>query len=116
MDEIVAARSGQEETIGILASGKVHDARGVTGAVQTLGERPSGFLTRLVVVLIENNVDLAIRGIAKLIPLQGRQMSADRAGRVANAFLPEKGQVEHALDQNDVGEVADRVPGEQSAL
>ena len=49
----------------------MNDPRGETGEVQTLGERQSGLLTSLVVVLIEDDVDSAILGIAKLIPLQG---------------------------------------------
>ena len=81
-----------------------------------MGERQSGLLTSLVVVLIEDDVDSAILGIAKLIPLQGRQMSADRAGGVAKAFLPENRKIKQAFDENHVGAVADRFPGEQSAF
>jgi hypothetical protein len=43
-------------------------------------------------------------------------MSADRTSGVAKAFLPEKRKIEHALDQNHAGEVADRFPGEESAF
>src|SRR5438876_836765 len=43
-------------------------------------------------------------------------MSADRTGGVAKAFLPEKRKIEHALDQNHMGGVADRFPGKESAF
>src|SRR5215831_20208987 len=88
--------NGQEETVGILAGRKVNDTRGDTGAVQALGEGSSGLLTGLVFILIEDNVDSTILGIAKLVPLQGRQMSADRTGGVAKAFLPEKCKIGRA--------------------
>jgi hypothetical protein len=94
----------------------VNDTRGETGAVQALGEGSSGLLTGLVFILIEDNVDATILGIAKLVPLQGCQMSADRTGGVAKAFLPEKRKIEQALDQNHVGVVAERFPCEQSAF
>ena len=43
-------------------------------------------------------------------------MGAERAGGVAKASLPERGQIEQAFDQNHSRERADGVPGKQTTL
>jgi hypothetical protein len=83
---------------------------------QMLGEPVGSFLSSLVIVLVEGDVDGTAWLIGKLSKLSRRQLRADGASGVAETGLPQDGQVEQSFDQDHGGESADRLPGEQSAF
>src|SRR6266478_7924360 len=86
------------------------------GGLQARRQGVGCLLAGMVVIVIEGNVNLAAVLVTKLRQLQGCQMSAQRAGGVAKASLPERGQIEQAFDQNHSRERADGVPGKQTTL
>ena len=76
----------------------------------------SGSLPRLVIILIEDDVDTTPGCVGKLRQVGGAQMGANGAGSIAKASLPQYGQIEQTLNQDHDGEVPNRVPGEQSSF
>src|SRR5580704_13283007 len=76
----------------------------------------SGTLPGLVFILIKNDIDLTIRLFAELRQLGGCEMRAEGAGGVAEAGLPQRGQIEQTLCQDHGREVSDRLPGEETAF
>src|SRR5258708_40142973 len=76
----------------------------------------SGTLAGLVFILIKDDIDPTIRLCAELRQLRGCEMCAEGAGGVAEAGLPQHGQIEQTLCQDYAGEVPDRLPGEETAF
>ncbi len=79
-------------------------------------KRLGGMLARLVSILVEEDVDPAAELAGKLAKLRGRQVRTQAAGGIGKPSLPQHRQVEQSFDQDHAGVMADRFPGEQSAL
>ena len=92
------------------------DASVQTGASQTLGEGMGSALAGMIVILVEDDVDLAAGLIAQLGQLKRRQVCAHGASGIAKAGLPQRGQIEQSFHQDDGGAAAHRIPGKQAAL
>ena len=101
--EIGGRGAGAEKTIGVVRGGKVDDASVQTGASQTLGEGMGSALTGVILILVEDDIDLAAGLIAQLGPLKRRQVRAHGASGVAEAGLPQRGQIEQAFHQDHGG-------------
>ena len=76
-------------------------------ALQALRKLMGSLLAGLVFVLVKNDVDRPVGWLAKLGQLSGCQMGANRAGCIAEAGLPQRGQVEQPFDQDHDGVLAD---------
>ena len=72
-------------------------------------------LATAVVVCIEGEIN-GTRTFAQLLKLARVQMRAQRAGDVAKTRLPQHGIIEQPLDENDLGELLNLVPGIQATL
>ena len=83
---------------------------------QAQGELVGSLPPGLVVVLIEGDIDKTARLIGELRHLRERQLRADRAGCIAEAGLPQHGQIEQSVHQDHGGESAHCFPGEQGTL
>jgi hypothetical protein len=108
--------AGEKVTVGIVTVRQVHNRCSHAGIFQAFGELPGDLLASLVFIFIEGDVDHAIGNLAKLVEMGGGEMGAHSGGRMAKTGLPQHGQVEQAFDENQRGEMTNRVPGEQTAL
>jgi len=72
----------------------VDDANAQAILLQALSKHLSRALSGLVVVLIKGKVDRAVTVLAQLSQLRGSQMSTDRTGGIAKAFLPQHRQIQ----------------------
>jgi hypothetical protein len=59
--------------------------------------------------VVEGKVNATLRRIAPLSQLQESQMGADGARGMAKTGLPQHCQIKQSFDQDDAGEVADRL-------
>src|SRR5262249_7166623 len=111
--EISDRGSRDEITVGVQTRWQRDDAGHRPGAVQAASEQLGSLRAGLVRILIENDVDQAARAvILELSPLSGCQMSADGTGGITETHLPEHGQIEQALHQDDFRMSPHPLPGE----
>jgi hypothetical protein len=71
-----------------------------TSLVEAGEEGIGSILAGLVLILIEGDVDTAIRVIAELGELRRSQVGADGTGGIAESRLPQHGEIEQPLDQD----------------
>ena len=70
MGEVLSAGASHEVTVGIVARGQADQTYVQAGLIQHLEESVRGSLARLVLVLIESDVDTAVRVLAELVQLR----------------------------------------------
>ena len=82
---------------------------------KAMGQLVCSLLAALVLIDIEGDIHCAL-AFAELAELGSVQMRAQLTGHVAKARLPYGGIVEQPFDQDDLGAVANLLPGIQAAL
>jgi hypothetical protein len=95
--EVLSAGASQEVTVGIVARGQADQTYLQAGFIKHLEERVGGSLAGLVFVLIESDVDTAVRVLAELGQLRRGQMGTDGAGAVAESCLPQHREIEQSF-------------------
>ena len=86
--EIRSTGAGDEITVGILFDRQLDHRNYQTSPLEPPGKSLRSALARLVFILVEDEVNVAMRRVGNLPELQGRQMRAEGAGGVAKASLP----------------------------
>ena len=82
------------------------------GMIEHLEESVGGSLACLVFVLIESDVDTAVRVLTELGQLRRREMGADSAGGFAESCLPQHRKIEQSFHQDQVAKLTNRFPSE----
>src|SRR4051794_37314778 len=89
--EVRRRRAGGKVAVRVGPRGQGDDAGLEASALEALGKEARSFLAGLVGILVKGDVDATAGLIRELGPLRGCQVSADGAGGVAKAGLPEHG-------------------------
>ena len=116
MGKILGGGARVEVAFRVVASGQLDETHVQTRLIETLKEIIGGISASLVFILVEGNIHTAVRVLAELSQLGRSQTSTDSTGGIAESCLPQHGEIEQALDQDYVGGLPDRFPGEQAAL
>jgi hypothetical protein len=99
-----------------LSAGQLYDVCFRAGVLQTLRKLVRSLLTGMIFVLVQDDVDPTIGWTGNLGELSRCEVCAEGAGGIAEAGLPQHGQVEPAFAQDHGGKLAHRLPRKQIAL
>src|SRR5688572_32793506 len=105
-----------EKAVGVVTLGQVNREGFNPVSPQTLGELTGGSLPTAVAIGIESQVDRAGSAVAELLHLRPVQAGPYGTGDVGETRLPQHGQIEQSLDQNDLRTGAHFLPSIEPAL
>src|SRR6266700_1813640 len=114
--KLTGVSAAGKEASGIMTVRQL-DARGADSfVVQTARQTLRRLLAAAVYIGIESDEHGTGFCFKQLAELEHAQMASQGAGGVAKSCLPQRGQIEHPLHQNDVGACFDFVPAVETPL
>src|SRR5713226_6771889 len=119
--KLVGLATADKETVGIVAVRQFYAPRGDSCGAQTLPQSLCLLLTTAIGIGIQGQVHCAALSLTRVVrtqlaELQRIQVTPQGAGDVVESGLPEHGQIEHSLHQNDLRASSDLLPGVQASL